>query len=658
VADKENAILPKLVLVVLSLFVFAIAYQDFTRFDESYKEQIHSLGQTEELDSIQEQVYEDEVAKIDEILEKTGDSSYISDFPNIRNSVADSTDERSTSLKITQADERRASLKVTRDDNLGIGTEILAQARQDEMRALAKNDSARLNSKVEVLTELRKKEKAEVKPEIDFKDQLATNLRSMGQFASAKVEDLRHFKFKPDGYISKIRHFIRNKRQAKLASRDAGSVREKNNDIQSGLKSDSDQENFRKNSLAQPNLARKSEFEKQKLAQNDSELEISERRAKILKLSEAETLKLSEVQLAEKLKDIKSNSAVSNRQASARSVSRLPDNLNLIDSSSLNGYDLMSAKDYQTRSQFYNLDFSEYQLILQERARLANRQKAYYEKKISARNVPKVSRNQSDPAEPNKPVTLSAKNDDYINILFLGVDSVVPRNFKSWYGRSDFMLLMSYRRADHKLFFLSIPRDTHLDRDKYPVSRVNAANAKGGPKLAKKVIKQLTGFKVDHYVLINMAGFKDVVDEFAPYKIYVARKMKYDDFKADLHIDFEPGLHEMYAEDLIKFLRFRDKRDGDIGRIKRQHMFFRSFARNLKIHELIEKMPRLMNLAGKMFLTDMNYAESINYIRQIYPVINRGFDSYILPGDFGRQGYWIIDYPKLNKLLAQMKKKK
>ena len=237
------------------------------------------------------------------------------------------------------------------------------------------------------------------------------------------------------------------------------------------------------------------------------------------------------------------------------------------------------------------------------------------------------------------------------NILILVTDAPSPRNYASFNGRTDFMMLLSLNHENNKVRLLSIPRDTYLDVDRYGFSRINFANSVGGVNKVKETVSKLLGLEVDHYLMLNINGFKRIIDEFGDLKIYVTKEMHYEDKKAGLKIDFEPGLETMNSDELIEFLRYRDNIDGDIGRIKRQHIFFRALLHKFTMQDIIVRLPYLMTELGKICLTDINLATSMDLIKSCASVFQEGFESFIIPGDFGRNGYWIIDNKALSSLL-------
>ena len=78
--------------------------------------------------------------------------------------------------------------------------------------------------------------------------------------------------------------------------------------------------------------------------------------------------------------------------------------------------------------------------------------------------------------------------------------------------RSDTIILM---RVDPKkgIALLSLPRDLKVSIPGHGTDKINAAYTLGGPKLAIKTVKQLTGLEINHYIDVNFRGFQQAVDE-------------------------------------------------------------------------------------------------------------------------------------------------
>jgi len=59
---------------------------------------------------------------------------------------------------------------------------------------------------------------------------------------------------------------------------------------------------------------------------------------------------------------------------------------------------------------------------------------------------------------------------------------------------------------------VSIPRDSWVDVPQHGLNRVSAAYGYGGPSLLVQTVEQLTKARIDHFAIIDFAGFQDMVN--------------------------------------------------------------------------------------------------------------------------------------------------
>ena len=79
-------------------------------------------------------------------------------------------------------------------------------------------------------------------------------------------------------------------------------------------------------------------------------------------------------------------------------------------------------------------------------------------------------------------------------------------------ARTDTIILASVDLKSKQMSLLSIPRDTRVNIPKHGWDKINSAAVYGGPQLTMKVVSDLLGIPVKHYVLTNFSGFKEIVD--------------------------------------------------------------------------------------------------------------------------------------------------
>ena len=87
-------------------------------------------------------------------------------------------------------------------------------------------------------------------------------------------------------------------------------------------------------------------------------------------------------------------------------------------------------------------------------------------------------------------------------------------------GGSDTTILLHLSADRKRAYGVSIPRDSMVDRPACDHGAIpaqdyaqwNAAYAIGGPACTIQQFEQLTGIRIDHYLVVDFAGFKDMVD--------------------------------------------------------------------------------------------------------------------------------------------------
>ncbi|MEV3924831.1 LCP family protein [Actinomadura coerulea] len=179
------------------------------------------------------------------------------------------------------------------------------------------------------------------------------------------------------------------------------------------------------------------------------------------------------------------------------------------------------------------------------------------------------------------------KLNNSLNILMMGSDSRAGENAR--YGteagqRSDTTILLHISPGGQSAIGISFPRDSMVQMP--PCKRkngttvpaqfgmINAAFSNGGPACTWRTIESLTKIHIDHYVEVDFAGFKRVVDALGGVEICVPRRI--DDPKAELHL--RAGRQTVRGDQALGYVRTRYVLgDGsDLDRIKRQQAFMAS----------------------------------------------------------------------------------
>lgn len=220
-----------------------------------------------------------------------------------------------------------------------------------------------------------------------------------------------------------------------------------------------------------------------------------------------------------------------------------------------------------------------------------------------------------------------------LNVLVLGVDQLIEGEDNG--QRSDTMFIMMFDPEQRKCSLLNVPRDTRVQMEingQPDYFKINAAYTFGGVKNTMKVVEEFLGIRVDKYLLIDVNGFKRVVDAIGGVDLYVDRDMKYDDFKQGLHIDLKAGQQHLDGEHAMQYVRFR-REYGDISRIRRQQRFLWAVQEKIVSGKMLMRIPGLTKELMSMVRTNLSMTEMLPMARTLYDMVREhSFRMSMVPG--------------------------
>jgi LCP family protein required for cell wall assembly len=209
-----------------------------------------------------------------------------------------------------------------------------------------------------------------------------------------------------------------------------------------------------------------------------------------------------------------------------------------------------------------------------------------------------------------------------LNILVMGSDTRdgEGNNIDNLTGggeRSDTTIMFHLSADRESAYGISIPRDTLVDRpDCYDkngniipgASNVmwNEAFSVGGPACTMQQFEQLTNIRLDNYVVLDFAGFQDMVEAIDGVEVCIP-----EDISDPSHgINIPAGTRELEGKEALNYVRARyTLGDGsDIGRIKRQQAFIAAMANKVMARGTLARLDRLvgfLNAATSSLQTDI-----------------------------------------------------
>ena len=239
-----------------------------------------------------------------------------------------------------------------------------------------------------------------------------------------------------------------------------------------------------------------------------------------------------------------------------------------------------------------------------------------------------------------------------VNILVMGIDQVpgAPDNSEEIFsGRSDTMLLLRIDPSDNTVNLLSIPRDTQVEIPGIGVTKINQANASGGPALARQVVTNtMNGIEVDRYVRVSTSAFRELVDLLGGVEIYVPERMSYVDNTQKLKIDLAQGWQTLNGDRAEQFARFRHDNLGDIGRVQRQQALIKALRSKLASPLVLPRVPSLITMMQKYIDTNLSVEEMLALVNFGVKLEKDDFKMVMLPGRFSAPdefsaSYWIME---------------
>jgi LCP family protein required for cell wall assembly len=142
--------------------------------------------------------------------------------------------------------------------------------------------------------------------------------------------------------------------------------------------------------------------------------------------------------------------------------------------------------------------------------------------------------------------------------------------------RSDTIMLIRFSTARHTASVVSIPRDSWVPVPGHGQLKINAAYALGGPPLLIRTVEQLTSIRVDHFMIIDFAGFQSIVDALHGVDVPVdVAATGSADTPATGSADAPETQHLDGAQALTYVRQRYGLPEGDLDRIRHQQEFLR-----------------------------------------------------------------------------------
>ncbi|MEU0833281.1 LCP family protein [Streptomyces sp. NPDC005969] len=219
------------------------------------------------------------------------------------------------------------------------------------------------------------------------------------------------------------------------------------------------------------------------------------------------------------------------------------------------------------------------------------------------------------------------------NILLIGSDSRAGDNgrYGRSYGgsqRSDTTILLHLPADRKSVTAMSLPRDLMVEiprcrtsdgkRTDKQFAQFNWAFEFGGTACTIRTVELMTGIRMDHYMVVDFSGFKDMVD--AVDGVEICLKEPVDD--PDAHVKLRAGRQKLDGEEALGYVRARKSLgDGsDTDRMDRQQRFLGALVNKVQSNGVLLNPTRLypvLDAATKSLTTD----PGLDSLKDLYALV-------------------------------------
>lgn len=218
--------------------------------------------------------------------------------------------------------------------------------------------------------------------------------------------------------------------------------------------------------------------------------------------------------------------------------------------------------------------------------------------------------------------------DDLMNILLIGNDGEITNDGSL---RTDTMIIVSINRTAGTVALLSIPRDLYVYVPSWTMQRINTAWAygesvgwtDGGFGLMRQVILYNLGINVHHYAMVDLTGFKALVDAVGGVELAVDCAIQDlplvdSQVPAAAYRASDPdywvlpvGSYSMTGAEALWYARSRHN-SSDFDRGRRQLQLLRAVWRKARAQGLLTQIPELWAQASPYVQTSLTLEDILS----------------------------------------------
>ena len=203
--------------------------------------------------------------------------------------------------------------------------------------------------------------------------------------------------------------------------------------------------------------------------------------------------------------------------------------------------------------------------------------------------------------ERSKKSQVNLNNKEPFSVLLLGIDTGDDGRVEQ--GRSDTTIVATVNPRDKQTTLVSLARDTYVDiPGQGKQDKLNHAYAFGGASLAMDTVENYLNIPINHYVSINMAGLKELVNAVGGIEVNNNLTFSQDGY------DFTIGKISLDGEQALSYSRMRyEDPNGDYGRQERQRKVIEGIVQKVLSLNSVSNYQEILTAVSDNMNTDLSF---------------------------------------------------
>lgn len=222
-------------------------------------------------------------------------------------------------------------------------------------------------------------------------------------------------------------------------------------------------------------------------------------------------------------------------------------------------------------------------------------------------------------------------------------------------NEADAVILTVWNSKDRGVTFISIPPNTKLARQEKKNQLIRTTFSEGGAEETKSAVENLLHLRIDKYAVLDYSNFRNYVDKIGGVDMYVEKGMDHQNREGETDIQIRQGYQSLDGENALGYVRYIDKKNGEIDRVQRQERFLKTMIHEMQDHAALYNWFFFHHswTAEETNITN-GEAASLAYTLSSYP--EDSFTFSILPGEtqnISKVDTWVINPVEVQKTIAQ-----